>query len=240
MWSGSRSQWSAEPEAVQPALLDHHPHLRGGRPCRLPSSPPRLRNLSCWVQVLSSGSKNIFIWLNSRRGRICLLRNITISSNSNVTNSGELVLKEEGGNQDRFRLILLVFDMLLLLFIWHFYTKVLSLDIINRCLISKLSRNAGSCAVTAHWEGWAASGVTEEMCSLWSRRWPGFSSGASQASQTSASSISSSPTRRSGPVRPYSGFGISKAPRLMKFFTFWFHLLSQSQLTKPLQVLAST
>ena len=53
--------------------------------------------------------------LNSRRGRICLLRDI-------------------GGFEDeglRSRLILLVATFLLILFIWHFNVKVLSLDAVN-------------------------------------------------------------------------------------------------------------
>ena len=57
LWPGSCSQWSAEPEAVQPAVLDDHLGLRGRWSCRLPPSSPRFRNLSCRVKVSSKSWK---------------------------------------------------------------------------------------------------------------------------------------------------------------------------------------
>ena len=59
-----------------------------------------------------------------------------------------------------------------------------------------------------------------------------FSVGVSPESSTSASRLSSSFTRRSGPERPSSGSGTSREPPQMSFSTSWFHSRSPSQLTR--------
>ena len=82
--------------------------------CRLSSSSNHFWNLSCRIKVLHADPRaTIFLFFVLRRGRICLLHDI----------DGDSEFKDKA---HQFRLFLLTFSSLSLVFIWHFYAKVLS------------------------------------------------------------------------------------------------------------------
>ena len=84
------------------------------RPCHLPSSSNHFRNLSCRVKVLPPDQRAMTFLFVFRHGRICLLHDI--SGDSDLNDKAHQIM-----------LILLTFSSLILVSVWYFYAKVLSL-----------------------------------------------------------------------------------------------------------------